>query len=46
MDFYVLSAQPDKTVAVIVIIIAFGVGLAAGLFTYFKVIRNKNENEK
>ena len=43
MDYYVLAAQPDRTVAVIVIVIAFGIGLAAGLFTYFKVIRNKNE---
>ena len=43
MDALILSAQPDKAVAVIVIIVAFGIGLAGGLFAYFKIIRNKNK---
>lgn len=35
-----IGAYDTKTL-IAVILIAFGVGLAAGLFTYFKVIRKK-----
>ena len=46
MDTLILSAQPDKAVAAVVIIIAFGLGLAGGLFAYFKIIKSNDKNKK
>ena len=46
MELFLLSAQPNKAVAVIVIALAFGSGLAGGLFAYFKVIKNKDGDRK
>ncbi len=41
MEFLIASASPDVKTAALVIIVAFGAGLAGGLFVYFKKIKNK-----
>ncbi len=38
---YLLSAAPDRITAVIIIAAAFGIGLAGGLFSYFKLNKRK-----
>ncbi len=41
MELFTLSVSPDTRLALIVIVAAFGVGLAGGIIGYFKIIRNK-----
>ncbi len=38
---FLLSAEPEKITAVLIIAAAFGAGLAGGLLVYFKMIKKK-----